>query len=103
MKSICFRCLDAAAERSGATRGEGEGVKTTVRLVGHPAAVDTVGDEWVTDRVRGTCCIEAPNGSLDVLGSLVGPPAAQVAQSEACLGKLKTLHAALGGIGDPKH
>ena len=66
--------LDEELARAGATRvKEGEpDVKSTAKLVGSPAAVASVPDGWLTDRVRQSCKILAPNSSGDVLGAKVG-------------------------------
>ena len=49
-------------------------MKSVVRLVGHPDAVAAHGAEWVTERVRTTCKVDAPNSECEVLGAAVGPP-----------------------------
>ena len=99
---LFLECLDTVAARVGATRGEGCDVKSHVRLVGHPDALAAFGDDtWATDRVRSTCKLGAPNGDCEVLGAVVGTPAAMEAQFKERIAKLHDLHSALSEINDP--
>ena len=103
---LFLECLDAAAARVGATRGEGPDVKSLVRLVGHPDALaafqleDPEG-EWLTPRVRRTCKVGAPNAACEVLGAAVGPADACEQLFRDRLEKLKELHDALPEVDDP--
>ena len=93
--------LDAAAAEAGATRGEGADVKSTVRLVGHPGVLANFSEVWVTDRIRQTCKICEPNSSEEVLGAMLGPPAAREEHFLSRVQKTKELHEAIPEVADP--
>ena len=73
---LFLRCLDRAAAMAGLSRGTGHDVKSTVRLIGAPAAIsifhETQEENWITDKIRDTCQILEPNCSIEVLGTVIG-------------------------------
>ena len=99
---LFLECLDAEAEKVGATRGDGPDVKSHVRLVGHPDALPAFVDQsWVTERVSRTCQVDAPNADCDVLGAVAGSaPAANLKFCER-VAKLHELHSPLAEVNDP--
>ena len=101
--SIYFlECLEAEAEKVGATRGDGPDVKSHVRLVGHPGALSAFVDEgWVTERVSRTCQVDAPNADCDVLGAVVGSAPAANLQFCERIAKHRELHSALAEVNEP--
>ena len=95
----CHRAIAAAAAaRRGATRGEGRDVKSTVRLIGHPDALQAIEDGWVTEAVRHTCKLAAPNSCSEVLGATTG---CQDELFESRLRLLRDLHGNLAQVDDP--
>ena len=94
-------CLDAAAAKVGATRGEGPDVKSLARLVGHPDALDSFDEAWLTDKVRRTCQIGEPNSPIEVLGAMLGPAHARELQFQSRVHKSRDLHDALAEVADP--
>ena len=98
---LFLECWDAAAARAGATRGEGEEVKSLVRLVGHSAALSAFDDDWLTDRIRRTCKVGEPNAACEVLGAIVGDLAQRADFFRQRTAKVRELHGALTEVGDP--
>jgi hypothetical protein len=98
---LYLACLDGDAAKVGATRGEGPDVKTLVRLVGHPDALASFNDVWITDRVRRTCQLGEPNSSLEVLGAMVGAAPAREAQFLDRVQKTRDLQGAIAEVADP--
>ena len=103
---LFLECLDAAAARVGATRGEGTDVKSLVRLVGHPDALRAFelanpGGAWLTPRARRTCQVRPPNDACEVLGAVVGAADACEALFRKRLASLRELHCALPEVDDP--
>ncbi len=104
---LVLECLDAALAKCGASRGEGSDVKSVVRLVGHPDAIDAffscdaTGD-WISERIRRTCKVAAPNSAIEVLGTMLGSDLDRNAQFTECLSKLEKLHGTLSSLDDPQ-
>jgi hypothetical protein len=98
---LYLQCLDAAAARVGATRGEGPDVKTRVRLIGHPDAVEAFNETWLTDRIQQTCQVGEPNEATEVLGAVVGPAAAQEAHFLERVHASSELRGSLAEVADP--
>ena len=98
---LFLECLGRAAATVGATRGEGEDVKSTVRLIGHPDALAAFGDEWVTPRIQRTCKVAAPNSCSEVLGAVSGDREAAEAMFSERTERLRELHVALREVDDP--
>ena len=69
---LFLSCLDESAAEVGLTRGSGSNVKSTVRLVAHSDALASFSEDWITELVRHTCVVQAPNSCTEVLGSMVG-------------------------------
>ena len=93
--------------KSGATRGEGDDVKTVVRLIGHPDALEAFhgseeSTQWVTGRIQRTCKIKAPNTSTEVLGTIVGSVEDCAAQFADKIARLEKLHSAICELDDPQ-
>ena len=97
---LYLACVDEAAAAVGATRGEGEEVKTHVRLIGHPDALASVPGIWVTERIARTCKIGEPNSAIEVLGVVVGSNAACEAQFCEKITQLRGLHQSLRTLDD---
>ena len=99
---LFLECLDAAAARVGATRGEGSDVKSHVRLLGHPDALAAFDDVWLSDRVRRTCQVGEANSAFEVLGAVVGGPATTCdTLLRQRVGALRELHSKLAEVNDP--
>ncbi len=99
--------IDASVGQSGGTRGSGPDVKTVVRLVGHPDALEAFeaseeAASWITPRMQHTCRFEPPNSPIEVLGSVIGSSEARDAQFKQKIDKLSSLHAAIGQLEDPQ-
>ena len=73
---LFLRCLDKAAENAGLSRGQGEDIKSTVRLVCSDEAIARFRSEQeenlVTAYVSDTCKVLAPNAPVEVLGTVLG-------------------------------
>lgn len=66
-----LKCLDRALAGMGATRGEGEGVKSSARLLCPMAMVASCAG-WDAQYVRRTCEVLANNATTKVLGAAIG-------------------------------
>ena len=96
-----LRALDGELAPVGCTRGELPAVKSSVTLIGHPAALAAVDDAWVTELVGRTCKVLAPNSAIEVLGTMVGPDSAVRQQFHERVAGTNDLHKALGQLCDP--
>ena len=102
-----LRSIDEAVSKSGGSRGSGPDVKTIVRLVGHRDALLAWGASpesttWITDRMRNTARISAPNSPIEVLGSVVGSAEARSDQFTGTVAKLGSLHQSIGQLNAPQ-
>ena len=99
---LFLKCLDKAAAAAGLSRGSGDDVKSTVRLVGSDEAISSFlerhEENWVTARIRSTCKILEPNSSIEVLGTVLGPLQDRDDAFAARLAKLQTLREDLADI-----
>ena len=95
-----LRILDEELAKVGATRGEGEGVKSVARLVGPSAVVESLGDTWASERVRRTCKLPGNNSTIHVLGVDVGKQAARTAHFQATAESVAAGRESLAGIAD---
>ena len=66
-----LRALDFELSRIGATRGTGEHVKSTARLICPPEMAQAY-EGWDTEYVRSTCQIGAVNSPVVALGAMFG-------------------------------
>ena len=97
--------LDEAITIAGGTRGCLPDAKSVVRLVGHSTVLAEfdalpVNATWVTERVRNTCHVPPPNSDTEVLGAIVGTPAACNKQFLDTVNKLTGLHDELNSLDD---
>lgn len=93
-----LRAFDAEVARIGATRGQGEGVKSTARLVCRSnRAPEAAG--WDTACVRSTCVVLPSNSAAKVLGVTVGDPAATRAAAAAVCAKVRAKREAISAVG----
>jgi len=99
--SLFLECLDAAAAKAGATRGEGSDVKSTVKLVGHPEALASFSEDWITDSTRRTCKVGEPNSPEEVLGAMLGPQEARDEHFQSRVQKTKELQETIPEVADP--
>jgi len=97
---LFLRALDEELAAVGATRGQGEGVKSVARLVGSPRAVAAVDGAWATDYVRSTCRMPASTVPPHVLGVDVGGGAVATAQFMEVAAAAEEVQDAIGNIGD---
>ena len=99
---LFLKCLDKAAAAAGLSRGSGDDVKSTVRLVGTDAAVssflETQEENWITAHIRDTCKVLEPNSSIEVLGTVLGSQQDRDNAFAARLTKLQTLREDLADI-----
>ena len=97
-----LRCLDEAAAKAGLSRGSGEGIKSTVRLVGSEEALTRFRCEseesWATSYVHDTCKVLAPNASIEVLGTIIGSSQERNEAFASRLTKLEQLREDLADI-----
>ena len=72
---LFLNCFDRAAAAAGLTRGTGQEVKSTVRLIGDAAAIASFHEHQeerlITSRIRDTCQILDPNRTIEVLGTTI--------------------------------
>ena len=75
VSGLCAHGKGAAA-KAGITRVIGRDVKSSVRLVGDESVFLALGksfaENWITERVRETYKILAPNSRIEVLGTIDG-------------------------------
>ena len=97
-----LRCLDKAAGNAGLSRGQGDDIKSTVRLVCSDEAIARFQSEqeenWVTTYVSGTCKVLAPNAPVEVLGTVLGTQQDRDNAFAARLTKLQTLREDLADV-----
>ena len=95
-----LRELDEELARVGATRGEGDHVKSVARLVGSEEDVAMVGHDWITERVRRTCKLPGNNSPIHVLGVDIGDDAARDEQFQTTTKTVACGRDQLSSIGD---
>ena len=86
-----IRRLDAEVAKMGAHRGEGEGVKSIVRVVCPRGEVDQWrGDQqqaWLTDYIRSACIVMEPNSAAGYFGTTISGPVELTASLQIALAK----------------
>ena len=86
------------------SRGTGREVKSTVRLIGDAAAIvsfhEHQEESWITNRIRDTCQILAPNSKIDALGITIGIRKDRDDSFEERINKLHALRGDLADIED---
>ncbi len=93
-----LRAFDAELARIGATRGQGDNVKSTVRLVCAPErAAEAAG--WDTQYVRATCKVTSPNSPVKSLGATVGEVAAVQSSAMKVCDKISSKRRAISSLG----
>ena len=91
--------LDEELGRVGATRGEGNDVKSIARIIGPETAMATISAEWSDGNVARTCKRPPANSDAHVLGiDLEANPASQFDETSS---KIDEIHRAIHELQDP--
>ena len=96
-----LKALDQELAQVGATRGEGEGVKSVARAFGPGVAPGGAAEGWATDYVRRTCKVPETSAPIRVLGADLGSAAAAEAQFLERTEDVAEAHEALATLEDP--
>ena len=93
--------LDDELAMVGATRGEGDDVKSVAKLIGSQSAVLEAGVSWISDRIRRTCQLPGANApSRGILGVDLGDAAVRDAQLHKVNAAVACTRIAIAEIGD---
>ena len=96
-----LKAMDAELAKAGCTRGEVPDAKSAVTLIGHPDAIASAGDTWLTPYVIQTCKVRTPNGAAEVLGAVIGSDQDVIKQFDDRVRTTGELHSAIEGLADP--
>ncbi len=94
-----LRLFDEQLRLIGATRAEGNDVKSVVRLICPDERVSEF-DGWATECVRRTCRVQEPNSSAKALGAVVGSDDGIRSAALAVRMKVREKRGAIASLGE---
>ena len=93
-----LRAFDLEIDAIGASRGSGQDVKSSVRLICPPERCSEF-DGWATAYVRNTCKVPAPNSPAVALGSVIGDISSIRQKALETCKKVKSKRSAIATLG----